>query len=145
MKRLLVLVVAAAVAATPVAADAARKPPPKKKTVRTVTWDYKGTAGPSAAGNGVRLCAGPLANCFDLTTAKYETKVTLTVKDASGQKVALQYALDGGYSDGATDLCGTGQIAVTKGSVVNLNTTTNPACPGTPTSGTVTFTITGLK
>ena len=140
MKRTATLLAITALAASPLAAHAGTKP-----TTRTETWSYNGVSGPSVAGGGFKICFGATSDCFDLSTFKYETKVTFVAKDSSGQKVALQWALDGTYSAGPTNACGEGTVDVKKGSVVNFDTTVDPTCPGIATQGTVTFTITGKK
>lgn len=147
MKRTLALLTIAAVAAIPASANAAaKKKPAPKPTKRTVTWSYSGIAGPSIAGAGLRLCApAGASNCFDLPTEKYETNVAVSIQDATGQKVGLQYAIDNDYSGGATQLCAVGDVPVAKGSPVTFNTTADPTCGAPATSGTVTFTITGKK
>ena len=146
MKRTLALLSVAALVATPAVAEAAKKPAKKVPTKRVVTWSYSGTAGPSIAGTGFRLCSpSGLVTCFDLSTEKWEKNVKVQVKDASGQKVAVQYDVDGNYSSGATNICAAGDAPVGGGSVLTFNPTFDPTCGAPATSGTVTFTITGLK
>lgn len=144
MKRVVAVLSVAALVASPAVAEAAKKKPVPTK--RTVTWSYSGIAGPSIAGAGFRFCAPSGAStCFDVPTEKWETKITVAVKDSTGQKVGLQYAIDDDYSNGATQLCAAGEVLVAKGSPVTFNTTADPTCGAPATSGTVTFTITGKK
>jgi hypothetical protein len=144
VKRLLAATSVLALLAAPAVADAAVKKAPKP-TKRTVTWNYTGVFGAyvSAAGGGGVCGANPEA-CYDLATQVHETKVTFTATDATGQKVPVQYTLDGDY-DGNTLQCSTGDVAVRKGTVVNFYMVATDACPGVPTQGTITMTITGKK
>ncbi len=142
MKRTLALLATAALAASPVVADAAKKPVPTK---RTVTWSYQGVFGAYAtpAGGGGVCGANPNA-CFELPTTAKETKVTFTVTDATGQKTPLQYAFDGDYQSNELT-CSSGDIPVKKGTLLSFYMVATDACPGLPTQGKVTFTITGTK
>lgn len=145
MKRTLALIAATALLATPVAADAAAKKPAPKPTKRVVTWNYTGVFGAyaSVAGGGGVCGANPKA-CFELPTQKHETKVSFAAVDATGQKIPLQFALDGDYANNQLT-CSSGSTPVKKGSTVNFYMVAGPDCPGIPTSGKVTMTIIGVK
>ncbi len=145
MKRSLALLAAAALVATPVVAEAAAKKPAPKPTKRVVTWSYTGVFGAyaSAAGGGGVCGANPMA-CFALPTQKHETLVSFVATDTTGQKIPLQYALDGDYQ-GNQLTCSSGSTPVKKGSTVNFYMVAGPDCPGIPTSGKVVMTIIGKK
>ena len=139
MKRTAALIAASGLLLAPVAADAATKPVKKKPTTRTVTWDYQGPAGPHVIGSSVSLCTD--STCTSLGLEPYELKAVVTVTDDAGQDVALLTSVDG--VDSLT--CGSGELALSKSTQLDLRTVLDPDCPGLPTTGTVSVTITGLK
>ncbi len=146
MKRTIILLTAAALAASPAAAQAAK--PAKKKpvpTTRTVVWDYQGVFGAysSTVGGGGVCGANPKA-CFELPTQKHERMVKFSATDGTGQKIAVQYSLDGDYDNTVVN-CSAGDIAVKKGTTVNFYMIASPDCPGVATQGKVTIQVTGLK
>lgn len=143
MKRTLAVLSIALLAATPSVADAAKKPAP---TTRTVAWNYQGVFGAysSAAGGGGVCTANPDA-CFELPTTKGETLVKFAAVDKAGQKIAVQWSLDGDYNN-TTVSCGGGEIPVSKGTLVNFYLIAGADCPGgVATQGTITMTVTGKK
>ena len=139
MKRLLAVGLGAALTVAPLAAQAATKPPAKKPTSRTVTWDYQGPAGPHAVVVTGTLCTE--TTCTLIPLEKHETKAVITVTDDAGQEFALGASVDTADSF----LCGGGELPLSKNAELVLETLTDPECPGLPTTGTVTVTITGLK
>ena len=140
MKRAIVLLTAAAVAVVPAVSEAAvRKPKPTK---RVVTWSYTAFHGVTTPAVNTAFEAPCTVNadaCYDLQTFKYETNVQV-----DGGGAAIQYFLDGDYN-GVQTLCGSGTIPVKKGTLVTLVTVLDPTCPGVPTAGDVTLTVTGRK
>lgn len=143
MKRALAVLSIAALAASPAVAEAAKKPVPTK---RTVTWSYQGVFGAySSMAGGGGVCGANAAACFELPTTKGEKTVKFVAADKFGQKIAVQWALDGDYQN-TTVACGAGEIPVSKGSVVNFYLIAGADCPGgVATQGTVTMTVSGSK
>jgi hypothetical protein len=144
MKRALAFLTVATLVASPAVAEAAKKKPVPTK--RTVTWAYQGVFGAytSAVGGGGVCGANPDA-CFDVPTTKGEKTVKFAAVDASGQKIAVQWTLDGDYNN-STVACGTGEIPVSKGSTVNFYLVAGADCPGgIATQGTMSITVTGTK
>lgn len=144
MKRVVAVLSVAALVASPAVAEAAKKKPVPTK--RTVTWNYQGVFGAytSAAGGGGVCGANPDA-CFDVPTTKGEKTVKFAAVDKTGQKIAVQWALDGDYNN-TTVSCGAGEIPVSKGTVVSFYLVAGADCPGgVATQGTMTITVTGTK
>ncbi len=140
MKHLALLTVALLVV-TPAVAQAGSRP-----TSRTVTWDYQGaTDAPDDLTASVVIghaCVSDVT-CFDLTTEKYERLVRVHATDKSGTPIGVALSVVKG-EDG-TVVCGTGVIAVGRGETVSVHTVVTPACPAVPTTGTITFTVTGKR
>jgi hypothetical protein len=142
VKRCLVLLTAASVALVPLTADAA-KPPAKKKTTRTLTFDYAATSGTNKIPIDYAGCIqGAASTCVEVTPASYETLISVSVVDKSGQTVGVRARV--GNTTAAVG-CGKSEVAVVKGDVFSFGAVFDQACPGPVTQGIITMTITGYR
>lgn len=137
MKRIALLAALAVVAATPAFASAA----PAKASKRTITKQYQGFVGASAAGASTALTACPANDaCWDFETQKGEKTVVLTSKDASGAPAAFQAYVDDDYEGSVQSFCGTGTLTVSpkKAALISIRVAPLAGCQGVPTEGVLT-------
>ena len=138
MKRTALLATLALAAVSPAVAQAA------PAASRTLTYAYTGAVGASTpAASGALKCQSGMNACWDFTTVKGEKTVKISAKDSTGTQIGLQVYTGGDYAGTIQTFCGAGELAVPpKATTVVSVRPALGACPGLPTSGTLTAVIT---
>jgi hypothetical protein len=143
------LAIAVPTAATATAATK-RKPAPRPvKHVRTITLKYSNPCGATLQSSAVY---GPgFTNCttpYQISTSKTEKYMSVTVTDATGQKVPVTFIEDASSGSVAWEvICGKGtNLAVSPNDTYDLNPVLaiGDTCPVPPTQGTIVVKLSNL-